>query len=55
MKIILANKFYYNRGGDCNYVINLEQLLTTHGHEVAIFTMNYSENFHSRWKKYFPN
>jgi hypothetical protein len=41
MKIILSNKFYYPRGGDCVYTLNLEQLLKQHGHEVAIFAMQY--------------
>lgn len=35
MKILLANKFYYRRGGDCVHTLNLEQLLKAHGHEVA--------------------
>ena len=25
MKILLANKFYYRRGGDCIYMLNLEK------------------------------
>lgn len=37
MKILLANKFYYRRGGDCIYMLNLEKLLKAHGHEVAVF------------------
>ena len=44
MKILLANKFYYRRGGDCIYMLNLEQLLKTHGHDVAVFAMDYPEN-----------
>lgn len=36
MKILLAYKFYYRRGGDCIYMLNLEQLLKDHGHEVAV-------------------
>ena len=55
MKIILSNKFYYNRGGDCSYVLNLEQLLKSHGHEVAIFAMDYPHNFQTVWQKYFPS
>lgn len=55
MKILLANKFYYRRGGDCIYVLNLEQLLKSHGHEVAIFAMDYPENFSSPWSKYWPS
>lgn len=55
MKIVLANKFYYHRGGDCIYMLNLEQLLKEHGHEVAVFAMDYPENLDTPWKKYFPN
>jgi len=54
MKILLANKFYYRRGGDCIYTLNLEQLLREHGHEVAVFAMGYPENIDTPWKKYFP-
>lgn len=54
MKIILANKFYYRRGGDCIYMLNLEKLLKAHGHEVAVFAMDYPENLDTPWKKYFP-
>lgn len=54
MKILLANKFYYRRGGDCIYTLNLEQLLKAHGHEVAIFSMQYPENIDSKWQRYWP-
>lgn len=54
MKILLVNKFYYHRGGDCIYTINLEQLLKKHGHEVAVFAMSYPENLSSEWSKYWP-
>ena len=54
MRILLANKFYYRRGGDCIYMLNLEQLLKAHGHEVAVFAMDYPENVESPWQKYFP-
>ena len=55
MRILLANKFYYRRGGDCIYMMNLEQLLTAHGHDVAVFAMDYPENLDTPWKKYFPS
>ena len=55
MKILLANKFYYRRGGDCIYVINLEHLLRAHGHEVAIFSMQYPDNLPSKWSKFWPS
>lgn len=54
MKILLSNKFYYRRGGDCIYMLNLEQLLKQHGHEVAVFAMDYQENISTPWSKYFP-
>lgn len=54
MRILLSNKFYYRRGGDCIYMLNLEQLLKAHGHEVAVFAMDYPENIDTPWKKYFP-
>lgn len=55
MRILLANKFYYRRGGDCIYMINLEQLLKEHGHDVAVFAMDYPENLETPWSKYFPS
>lgn len=54
MRILLSNKFYYRRGGDCIYMLNLEQLLREHGHEVAVFAMDYPENLETQWRKYFP-
>lgn len=54
MNILLANKFYYRRGGDCIYMLNLEQLLKEHGHKVAVFAMDYPENIETPWKQYFP-
>lgn len=55
MKILLVNKFYYYRGGDCICTINLEELLKLNGHEVSIFAMQFSENLPTPWSKYFPN
>lgn len=54
MKILLSNKFYYRRGGDCIYMLNLEQLLKSHSHDVAVFAMDYPENIETPWKQYFP-
>lgn len=55
MRILLANKFYYARGGDCICTINLEELLKKNGHEVAIFAMGFTENLQTSWSKYFPS
>lgn len=55
MRILLANKFYYRRGGDCIYMLNLEQLLNANGHETAVFAMQYPDNLPTPWSKYFPS
>ena len=54
MRVLLVNKFYYLRGGDCTAVFGTEQLLGAHGHEVAIFSMQNPKNAPSKWEKYFP-
>ncbi len=53
-RILLVNKFYYFRGGDCTAVLTTEQLLKNHGHKVAIFSMRYPENLPTMWESYFP-
>ncbi len=55
MKILLANKFYYRRGGDCVCTLNLEELLKAHGHEVAVFAMQHPDTLPTPWSKYFPS
>lgn len=55
MKVLLVNKFYYYRGGDCICTINLEELLKVNGHEVSVFAMQFSENLPTPWSKYFPS
>ena len=55
MKILISNKFYYRRGGDCVCTLNLEHLLKTHAHTTAIFAMQHAENLPTNWKKYFPS
>jgi len=52
MNILIANKFYYNRGGDCIYSIGLEKILIEAGHNVAFFTSEHSQNLPSKWSKY---
>ncbi len=55
MKILICNKYWYNRGGDCTYSIALEKMLREHGHETAIFSMQYPDNFDTPWSSYFPS
>ena len=54
-KIILVNKFYYNRGGDFTAMQSTKQLLESEGHEVAVFCMKYEKNLPSEWESYFPD
>ena len=51
-RILLVNKFYYNRRGDCVATITLEHLLQAHGYEVAVFDMAYHDNFNSPYSKH---
>lgn len=54
-RVLIVNKFYYPRGGDCVCTINLERLLREQGHEVAIYAMNYPENVDCADSKYFAS
>lgn len=54
MKILIANKFYYYRGGDCTVSISMEKLFKDKGHDVAFFSMKYPLNLPSQWEEYFP-
>lgn len=54
-RILLVNKFYYLRGGDCVVTLNTQALLRSQGHEVAVFSMQYPENIESEWSKYFAS
>ena len=54
-RVLIANKFYYNRGGDCIAAMAMEKLLTTKGHDVAFFSMQYPDNFPAQWESYFPS
>jgi len=55
MKILLANKFYYPRGGDCIYTLHLESLLRSKGHEVAAFAIQHPQNQPNAFQHYFPS
>lgn len=53
-RVLIVNKFYYRRGGDCVCTLNLEELLKRQGHETAVFAMKYPENLPNRWSEYWP-
>lgn len=44
MKVLIANKFYYPRGGDCVVAMSTRRLLAEAGHEVRVFAMDYPDN-----------
>lgn len=54
-RILIANKFYYPRGGDCIVAMNLERMLKEQGHEVAVFAMQYPDNVDSGWNGYYAS
>ena len=55
MKILLVNKFYYPRGGDCVYTLHLESLLKSKGHDVAAFAIQHPQNHPNAFQRYFPS
>jgi len=55
MRILLANKFYYYKGGDSIHTLELEKLLRSKGHEVAVFAMEHADNEPSDYTAYFPS
>ena len=54
-RVLLVNKFYYPRGGDCICMINLEALLRRLGYEVAVYAMSYPQNLPSPTARYFAS
>ncbi len=52
-RVLVVNKFYYPRGGDCVCAMELERLLSDQGHSTAVFAMDFPENTVTQWSKYF--
>ena len=53
MKILMVQTFYYYRGGDSTYMLNLSKLLEERGHEVIPFAMQHPQNLPSPYARYF--
>lgn len=53
MKILLVNKFHWLKGGSEKYYFELGELLKSHGHEVAYFSMDDPKNIETKDKEYF--
>ena len=52
-RVLLVNKFYYPRGGDCIVVLNTQTLLRENGVEAEVFAMEYPENLEARYQDKF--
>ena len=53
MRILLCSNFYYRRGGDCTYLLALQELLERHGHATAVFSMRHPRNLPCPQTDYF--
>jgi glycosyltransferase involved in cell wall biosynthesis len=53
MKILMANKYFYRRGGSEAVYFDTSRLLENNGHEVIHFSMRDSKNEHSPFSDYF--
>ena len=53
MRVLLVNKFHWNKGGSEKYYFELGELLKQHGHEVAYFSMKDEKNIKTENKEYF--
>ncbi|MBQ9820850.1 MAG: glycosyltransferase [Muribaculaceae bacterium] len=54
-RVLLVNKFYYPRGGDCIVVLNTEALLRDNGVEAEVFAMKYPQNLMARYQSMFAS
>lgn len=54
-RILLVNKFYYTRGGDCLVMMNTERMLREAGYEVAVYAMSYEQNVASEYASCFAS
>jgi len=53
MKVLLINKFHYNRGGSETYYFALAEALVAYGHEVIYFAMQDKKNLPCDQSKFF--
>jgi glycosyltransferase involved in cell wall biosynthesis len=55
MKIIQANKFYFQKGGAEKYMLNLSSWLEAQGNEVVPFAMSHPDSIQTPHKLFFPS
>ena len=54
-RVLLVNKFYYARGGDCVVALNTEALLRENGVEAEVFAMTYPQNLPAHYQDRFAS
>ena len=54
LTVLDAGQNYWLRGGSDKVLLDLESLLTTHGHEVIPFATSQERNLPTKWSSYFP-
>lgn len=54
MRVLLANKFFYDHGGPETVLFATRDLLAAHGHDVVDFAMHDARNRPSPYASYFP-
>ena len=55
MKVVIVNKFLYNRGVDCVAALSLYDLLIKNGHQTDLFGVQHEENIKPEWNNYYPS
>lgn len=53
MKVVMAHKFFYHRGGAEIFFLEAGSILERHGHRVAYFSSHHPDNLPSRYSTYF--
>jgi len=53
MRVVVASKFYYQRGGLESYLFKISEILKSYNHEVIPFSTTYNKNIDSEYKQFF--
>lgn len=55
MKILLVNKYHFAQGGADRAYLDMGDMLTRAGHEIAFFSMRHPKNISTVWNQYFAS
>lgn len=55
MRVLVANKYWYRRGGADAHALDVDRLLRARGHETAVFSMTHPRNEPSRDASHFAD